>query len=212
MFITFEAGEGAGKSTQARILRDALEASGHEVILTREPGGSPNAEDIRALVLQGDPERFSPDVELLLFNAARRDHIERVVRPSLERGAIVICDRYVGSTYALQGVGGMPMEKMKTLHDLFIGLDPDLTLFLEMDADQAMARALDRLTAENSAENRMEAKGLEYHRKVVANFRSQCAQNTNWTSINADQSIENVARDIIDVVTSHALFKARQAV
>lgn len=119
MFITFEAGEGAGKSTQARALADILREFGHDVVLTREPGGTPLAEELRSFVVEGEADRMDALTELLIFTAARRDHIQRLIAPSLERGAIVICDRYLGSTYALQGAGGTPSEIIDVLHGAF---------------------------------------------------------------------------------------------
>ena len=98
LFLSFEGIDGSGKSTQARLLADALRQEGHAVVLTREPGGSPGAEEIRALVLQGDPDRWSAETEILLFTAARRDHLERTIQPALNRGAVVICDRFADST------------------------------------------------------------------------------------------------------------------
>lgn len=103
LFISFEGIDGSGKSTQARLLAEALQDAGREVVLTREPGGSPGAEEIRALVLQGDPDRWSAETELLLFTAARRDHLERTIRPALAAGKVVICDRFADSTRMYQG-------------------------------------------------------------------------------------------------------------
>jgi len=207
MFITFEANEGAGKSTQARKLATYLEAQGHEVVLTREPGGSPGAEEIRSLIITGDADRWSADVELLLFTAARRDHIERVLRPALARGAIIVCDRYVGSTYALQGAGGMPREKMEMLFDTFCGLKPDLTLFLDIDPDVSIARGMSRLEADASNENRMELKGSAFHRKVSELFTRQFNENDEWVRVDADQDIESIHRQICAIVDAEIAAK-----
>lgn len=200
MFITFEANEGAGKSTQARKLAAYLEAQGHDVVLTREPGGSPGAEQIRSLIITGDADRWSADVELLLFTAARRDHIERVLKPALDRGAIIVCDRYVGSTYALQGAGGMPREKMEMLFDTFCGLKPDLTVFLDIDPEVSLKRGMSRLEASASDENRMELKGSGFHRKVSEIFTQQYHENDEWVRIDAEQAIEEIHRQICKVV------------
>lgn len=200
MFITLEANEGAGKSTQARKLAAYLEAQGHDVVLTREPGGSPGAEEIRSLIITGDADRWSADVELLLFTAARRDHIERVLKPALDRGAIIICDRYVGSTYALQGAGGMPREKMEMLFNTFCGLKPDLTLFLDIDPEVSLKRGMNRLEASASDENRMELKGSEFHRKVSEIFTQQFRENDEWVRIDADQDIEAIHLEIREIV------------
>ena len=149
LFISFEGIDGSGKSTQARLLAERLRAKGREVVLTREPGGSPGAEEIRALVLQGDPDRWSAETELLLFTAARRDHLERTIAPALARGATVICDRFADSTRMYQGLSrGDLRGAVDTLHALMIGVEPDLPLLIDMDPEAALARAKARATAE----------------------------------------------------------------
>ena len=127
LFISFEGIDGSGKSTQARLLADALRSQGRAVVLTREPGGSPGAEEIRRLVLTGDPGRWSAETEILLFNAARRDHLERTIRPARAQGQTVITDRFADSTRAYQGITrGDLSATVDRLHDLMIGVDPDL--------------------------------------------------------------------------------------
>ncbi len=206
MFITFEAGEGAGKSTQARRLTEALRDLGHDVVLTREPGGSPLAEDLRAFVVQGEPDRMDALTELLIFTAARRDHIRRTIVPALERGAIVICDRYLGSTHALQGAGGTPASLIDMLHGAFCELTPDLTIYLEMDPEAGLERAMRRLSDAQACEGRFEAKGEDFHRKVDAIFRDQCAKCPEWQAVNAAGTIEQVGERVLEVVTSHPEF------
>jgi len=154
LFVSFEGIDGSGKSTQSRRLATALRAMGHEVVLTREPGGSPGAEEIRALVLQGDPDRWSAETELLLFTAARRDHLERTIRPALAAGQIVICDRFADSTRMYQGLSrGDLRGAVDTLHTLMIGQEPDLTLLVDMDPVAALARARARATHEERFED-----------------------------------------------------------
>jgi dTMP kinase len=145
-FISFEGGEGAGKSTQIRRLAERLKADGADVVLTREPGGSPGAEQIRDLILNGDVDRWSPVTETLLMYASRRDHIERVIRPALERGAIVLCDRFADSTRAYQGAGGeAPIGLIKALEEHVLGgTIPDLTLIFDIPAETGLSRALAR--------------------------------------------------------------------
>ena len=167
LFLSFEGIDGSGKSTQARLLADALRAAGRDPLLTREPGGSPGAEEIRALVLQGDPDRWSAETELLLFTAARRDHLERTIRPALEAGRIVICDRFADSTRVYQGVSrGALRAKVDALHDLMIGVEPDLTLLIDMDPAAALSRAKARATSEE----RFEDFGLPLQERMRAGF------------------------------------------
>lgn len=156
MFVTLEGIDGAGKSTQARLLAERLRAQGREVVLTREPGGAPGAEEIRRLLVEGAPGRWSAETEILLFTAARRDHVERTVRPALARGEVVVCDRYVDSTRAYQGDGRL-REVVDRLHALTIGLDPDLTLILDLEPGAAAGRA----QARASGEDRFERKGAQ---------------------------------------------------
>ena len=153
-FISFEGIDGSGKSTQARLLAETLRARGVPVVLTREPGGSPGAEEIRALVLQGDPDRWSAETELLLFTAARRDHVERTIRPALAAGQTVICDRFADSTRLYQGMTrGDLRATVDQLHALMIGLEPDLTFIIDLDPAQGHARAKGRQTAEERFED-----------------------------------------------------------
>lgn len=166
LFITFEGIDGAGKSTQARLLADRLQPS-HEVVLTREPGGAPGAEAIRSLLVEGEPGRWSPETELLLFNAARRDHVERVIRPALQAGQVVLCDRFVDSTRAYQGCHGL-RTAADSVHDLMIGLDPDLTLIFDMDPALSASRA----GARGGAEDRFERMGLAFQRTLREEFRA----------------------------------------
>ena len=148
LFVSFEGIDGSGKSTQARLLAEALRDRGREVVLTREPGGSDGAEQIRRLVLEGDADRWSAETELLLFTAARRDHLERTIRPALARGAVVISDRFADSTRMYQGLrGGTLSATVDRLHDLVIGIEPDVTYLVDMEAEAALARALARAGA-----------------------------------------------------------------
>ena len=194
LFVTFEGIDGSGKSTQARLLAEALKAEGQEVILTREPGGSPGAEEIRALVLQGDKDRWSAETELLLFTAARRDHLERVIAPATARGATVICDRFADSTRMYQGLSrGDLRAKVDTLHDLMIGREPDLTILVDMPPEVGLSRALGR----QGAEERFESMGVELQQKMRDGFLALAAEFPDrFRVVNGDQPIEAVRADI----------------
>ena len=194
LFISFEGIDGSGKSTQARLLAEHLRSTGREVVLTREPGGSPGAEEIRALVLQGDPERWSAETELLLFTAARRDHLERTIRPALARGATVICDRFADSTRMYQGLSrGDLRGAVDTLHALMIGVEPDLTLLIDMDPEAALARAKARATAEE----RFEDFGLPLQQKMRAGFLALAAEfSDRFRIVDGNRAPEPVAQDV----------------
>lgn len=149
MFITFEGVDGSGKSTQARLLAGALREAGHDCLLTREPGGSPGAEEIRRLVLEGAADRWSPETEILLFTAARRDHLEKTILPALAAGRIVISDRFADSTRVYQGITRGDLRGMvDRLHALMIGREPDLTLIIDIDPAIGHARAVARAGTE----------------------------------------------------------------
>ncbi len=167
-FITFEGGEGGGKSTQIHRLSRRLAATGRDLLVTREPGGSPGAEAIRALLVNGETDRWSPVTETLLMNAARRDHIETVIRPALARGATVLCDRFADSTRAYQGAGGgAPAALIDALEAAVLGgLKPDLTLILDLPAEVGLMRA----SARGGGETRFETKPLEFHNRLRAAF------------------------------------------
>lgn len=167
-FITLEGGEGAGKSTQARRLAEALRARGHEVVTTREPGGSPGAEALRGLLVNGAADRWSPTAEALLMYAARSDHLDRLIRPALARGAWVVCDRFADSSRAYQGfAGGVDPSFIEALDRGVVGDDqPDLTLIFDLPVEAGLRRAAGR----GGDEARFEGKGAEFHRRLREGF------------------------------------------
>lgn len=199
LFVSFEGIDGSGKSTQARLLAEALTGEGREVVLTREPGGSPGAEEIRRLLLTGDPDRWSPMTELLLFNAARRDHLERTILPALARGAVVISDRFVDSTRVYQGRGrdggrgGSLREVADRIHALAVGREPDLTIVIDMDPARALARGL----ARRSGEDRFEEMGIRLQEEARAGFAALARE---WPArvrvVNGDREPGAVAADV----------------
>lgn len=200
-FITFEGIDGSGKSTQARLLADALRARGHDVVLTREPGGSPGAEEIRALVLQGDPDRWSAETELLLFTAARRDHLERTIEPALAAGQIVICDRFADSTRMYQGVSrGDLRAAVDQLHALMIGREPDLTVLIDIDPDTGLNRALDR----QGSEERFESFGSALQKQMRAGFLDLARDNPErFRVIDGHRTPDSVAADVLHRVLTY---------
>jgi dTMP kinase len=167
-FITFEGGEGAGKSTQVRRLVERLRLHGLEVVPTREPGGSPGAEEIRAIALNGDPGRWSPTTETLLMFAARSDHLERTIRPGLEEGKWVVCDRFADSSRAYQGAGGgASADFIEALDAAIVGsTQPDLTLIFDLPVEVGLERAFGR----GLFETRFESKGLAFHERLRRKF------------------------------------------
>ena len=168
-FISFEGIDGCGKSTQAKILSTKLTDCGNKVLLTREPGGSEGAEEIRNLLLKGKPDRWSAETELLLFTAARRDHLERTILPALENGTTVICDRFSDSTRVYQGVTrGDLRDLVDKLDDAMIPRQPDITILIDLDPNIGLTRAIKRA----NTEARFEDFGLEMQIKLREGFLS----------------------------------------
>jgi dTMP kinase len=196
-FISIEGGEGAGKSTQARALASALAARGIDVVVTREPGGTEGAEAIRALLMTGEEDRWSAAAEALLFAAARADHVEKLIRPALERGQWVLCDRFIDSTRAYQGgAGGIADADILDLHRIGSGgLLPDRTLLLETESGIAEARAEARASLEP---DRMGSKGLEYYQKVTDRFREIAGSDpARFRWVDASGTPETVTRRLL---------------
>ena len=197
LFLAFEGIDGSGKSTQARRLADSLRARGHAVTLTREPGGSPGAEEIRRLVLTGDPDRWSPETEMLLFTAARRDHLEKTIRPALARGEIVITDRFADSTRMYQGLrGAASRDTVDRLHDLMIGAEPDLTLLIDIDPAVGLSRA----QARAGDEQRFEDMGLATQAQMRAGFLDLAARTPRIAVIDGARDADAVAADVLTTV------------
>ncbi|MEO0343593.1 MAG: dTMP kinase [Pseudomonadota bacterium] len=198
MFITFEGIDGSGKSSQALLLQERLKERNHATHLTREPGGSDGAEAIRHLLVTGDQTRWSPETEILLFTAARRDHVEKTVRPALKRNEVVICDRYADSTRVYQGATrGDLRNTVDLLHREMIGLEPDLTLVIDVDPEIALTRGL----ARQSGEDRFEDFGLEFQKKLRAGFLSLASEAAERVHlIDGDGSLEAVAARVWTLV------------
>ena len=200
MFITFEGIDGSGKSTQARLLAECLRADGRDVVLTREPGGSPGAEEIRRLVLEGLPDRWSAETEILLFTAARRDHLERTILPALAAGKVVISDRFADSTRMYQGLSrGDLRATVDQLHKLMIGQEPDLTFLVDIDPAVGLARAKGR----KGHEERFEDMGLDMQARMRAGFLALAAEyRLRFHVIDGARDPQAVAADIAAMARS----------
>jgi dTMP kinase len=198
-FITFEGGEGTGKSTQASLLAGRLKGLGIEVVLTREPGGSAGAEVIRHVILSGAAKPLGPDVEAVLFAAARADHLDQVIRPALERGAWVVCDRFVDSTRVYQGaLGKVDPRLLRGLERVTIGAAvPDLTVVLDIAPEIGLQRARSR----GANADRFENEGQDFHEQLRAAYREIAAREPGrCILIDADAAEEKVAEEIWDAV------------
>jgi len=207
-FITFEGGEGAGKSTQISQLIAALTDQGLETVQTREPGGTPAAEDVRALLVRGDTDRWTPLSEALLLNAARVDHLERVIRPALARGLWVVSDRFADSTTAYQGHAlNLGTDVTSALETLAVGdTRPDLTLILDLPVEAGLARARAREATDNAGEDRYEGFDVAFHDTLRQAFLDiAAAEPDRCVVIDAAQSKDAVAADIWQAVQARLL-------
>ncbi len=201
--MTFEGGEGAGKSTQIRLLAEALRRRGHEVLVTREPGGSPGAEAVRHVLLSGAAEEFGTRMEAILFAAARADHVEEVIRPALAKGMIVLCDRFMDSSRVYQGVtGNLDADFIEALVRVAInGTVPDRTVILDIPADVGLARAKRRGEGQSTAPDRFEREKTETHEKRREAFIDiAAAEPERCVVIDALQAQEDIAAQILDCV------------
>jgi dTMP kinase len=200
LFVTFEGGEGAGKSTQIRRLAEALKAEGHDVLLTREPGGSRGAEAVRHVVLSGAAEAFGTRMEAILFAAARNDHVEELIRPALAKGKVVLCDRFLDSSRVYQGItGNLEPEFVETLQRIAInGVLPDCTLILDIPAKIGLERAKKR---SSDGPDRFEREELQTHEKRREAFLDIAAHEPGRCHVvNAMQEEEVIAVEILDIV------------
>jgi dTMP kinase len=206
-FITLEGGEGAGKTTVAAAIAKRIAATSCEVVLTREPGGSPRAEALRDVILSGFAKQFGATGEALLFSAARIDHLDNLIRPALERGACVICDRFADSTRAYQGVlGNLDPRFIAALEHVVIGTThPDLTFILDLPAELGLARASARRRAGTIAD-RFEGEGEEFHQALRQAFLDIASKNPNrCIVVDAARPIEEVERQIWEAIRNRLL-------
>ena len=195
-FISFEGGEGVGKSTQIDLLKNILINKNFNVLSTREPGGTKEAEELRKFLVTGDKKAWDPSSESLIFNAIRREHINKIILPAIENGAVVLCDRFIDSTIVYQGLVGEVSEKdLLELHQKYCyNLFPDITFFLDLSPQKGLNRALNR---QNMFENRFENLGLNYHQKILNGFDKLQKRNPNRIiRINADNDKEFISNEI----------------
>jgi dTMP kinase len=209
IFISFEGGEGAGKSTQIRRLADRLRRRGHDVLVTREPGGSPGAEAVRHVLLSGAAESYGVRMEAILFAAARNDHVEEVIRPALQTGAVVLCDRFVDSSRVYQGVtGNLEPDFVEALQRIATdGVMPELTFILDLPADIGLGRA--RRRGGDEAPDRFEREEIDTHEKrrqayldIAAGDPDRCRV------IDADRSEDEIAEEILSAVEAAMRMRA----
>ena len=197
-FISFEGIDGSGKSTQIQKLAKFLETLDFDIVITREPGGSVGGEEIRNLLLQGNVDRWSAETEILLFTAARRDHLERIILPALEDGKIVICDRFTDSTRMYQGMRGENLRNLvDTLNDKVINFDPDLTIVIDINPEISLKRAKSR----KIVEERFEDFGVDLQMKMRKGFLELAKEFGNrMVVVDGQQSIDKLAQDICSLV------------
>ena len=200
-FITLEGSEGVGKSTSLNFVKDLIEAKGHKVIVTREPGGTPLAEDLRATLLSNRKEKIESDAELLLMFAARAQHVNQLIKPALESGTWVICDRFVDASYAYQGGGrGIPFERIKRLEEWTLaGFKADLTILLDMSVEEGMER-----TRQRGAPDRFEVEKIEFFERIRKAYLQRAAAEPERVHIvDAAPSIEVVQRSLRALLQEH---------
>ena len=197
-FISFEGIDGSGKSTQIQRLADFLRSLRFDIVVTREPGGSVGGEEIRKLLLQGDVDRWSAETEILLFTAARRDHLERIILPAMKNGQIVICDRFTDSTRMYQGIRGANLRNLvDTLNEKVINFDPDLTIIIDINPEISLKRAKSRKTDEE----RFEDFGVDLQMKMRKGFIELAKEfGDRIEVVDGQQSVDKLAQDICSLV------------
>ncbi|NQU61182.1 MAG: dTMP kinase [Rhodospirillales bacterium] len=204
-FITLEGGEGAGKTTQIKLLADGLKTAGIDTVTTREPGGAPAAEVIRSLLVEGDVERWQPMTEALLNYAARLEHVRETIEPALTDGRWVISDRFSDSTVAYQGFGhDLGRAKIERLHELVLGsFEPDLTFVLDLPVDEGLARAENRDGEKGAKEDRYERMSQDFHQRLRDGFLDIARRNPERCAvIDATQSPDDVQKEIRSLINN----------
>ena len=206
-FITFEGGEGSGKSTQIRSLKDWLSQKGINCITTYEPGGTVGADKVKAILTQGDTNQWDGISEVLLLYAARHDLVTKIIQPALANGTWVLCDRFADSTFAYQGYGhGIDLKLIQNIHNLILGdFSPDLTLILDLDPTIGMDRAKRRALAKDESIDRFERQDLVFHHRLAQGFKDLAQQNSRYALIDANTPLEAVQKSIQKVIQERCL-------
>ena len=203
IFITLEGGEGSGKSTQIRLLAESLKAQGHNVVITREPGGTPEAEKIRDFLVKRDGGNWTPLAECLLLYAARQMHVENLIKPALAQGKVVISDRFADSTRAYQSFGhGLPLQTIEQLNNISLGdFAPDLTFILDLPVDVGLGRAGKRMAKDQSQEDRFERLGDSFHERLRQGYLEIAKRDSaRCVVIDATRSIQDISHDLLSHV------------
>jgi dTMP kinase len=206
-FITFEGGEGSGKSTQIRLLKDWLTQKGIDAITTYEPGGTVGADKVKAILTQGDTNQWDGISEVLLLYAARHDLVTKVIQPALAKGTWVLCDRFADSTFAYQGYGhGIDLKLIQHIHNLILGdFAPDLTLILDLDPTIGMDRAKRRALSKDESIDRFERQDLMFHNRLAQGFKKLAQQDSRYAVIDANTTLEGVQRSIQTIIQDQCL-------
>jgi dTMP kinase len=205
LFITFEGPDGSGKSTQIELLREHLEKRGVSVVLTREPGGTSIGEQIRNVLHDVQNTEMLPNTEILLYSASRAQHVGQVIRPALERGELVLCDRYAESTMAYQGWGhGLDVGLLGTITSFATGgLRPDLIVYLDIDVETGLQRKIAAFQLGGSEWNRMDQKGREFHERVRRGYLSMASEEPDrWLVVDGNRTVDEIHAEIRERVTS----------
>lgn len=206
-FITFEGGEGSGKSTQIRLLKDWLTHQGIDIITTYEPGGTTGADKVKAILTQGDTNQWDGTSEVLLLYAARHDLCTKIIQPALAKGTWVLCDRFADSTFAYQGYGrGIDLKFIQSIHNLVLDdFAPDLTLILDLDPAIGMERAKRRALAKGGAIDRFERQDLKFHYRLAQGFKDLAQKDNRYALIDASKALESAQKAIQQVVQERCL-------
>jgi dTMP kinase len=201
-FISIEGSDGSGKSTQIKLIKEYFASKGFEVVESREPGGTRIGEKIRDIILDNENVEMSPVTEALLYAASRAQHVTEVIRPCLEQGKVIICDRYVDSSIAYQGVGrGLGMDVVSKINSVAIqGIMPDLTIFFDIDPEVALNRKI-----EDGKADRLELEKLEFHKKVYKGYKQIASTNSRIKIVDASRSVMEIHKDVINIIDEFLL-------